>query len=399
MVNKAQADLIFKAKGQGFSELNQQIQKLGKTTKKVTTSVQQFNKAGKTVTVTTKRVGKQVKSTTTNIKNMRKEFNFAWLSVMFGGMAIQKAFRGMFDAGFKTFRDLAGETNPLNQAMSRLSAETTLLKFTLGEALAGRLQELMPTIISIVEKVVEWIEANPKLAANFVMIGLAVGTLLSFLGQFFLFIQGIKMLAVVSKGLTAVWAVLKYGSLILWAALKFVVSIIGILSKAMLALLANPVVLLIAGIILLVGFLIYLGAKMGGVGEFFKAVWRGMLTVVMLSISGILRLVEALIGGLAALGRAVGADGMAAGLERANNAIKGFRYGLEDSLVAKIEGVQMQNGTLETANPFGPMTGGSSGATTNINIDGSTLQGVDQTMSIQDLIAEIQRQTGATQGV
>lgn len=76
------------------------------------------------------------------------------------------------------------------QAM--LTAQTTILKARIGEALQPVLLQLLQAITPIVEKISRFVEANPKLSATILIVVTAVTGLLAVLGSLGLAIMGLK---------------------------------------------------------------------------------------------------------------------------------------------------------------------------------------------------------------
>lgn len=372
---RAEIQTLFKSVGaqataKDIKQITNEYNKLGKTS----VSVAHGTRA---VTGQLKKVDGQLKTTTKTVNTFRQRFNFAWLSVMFGGMAIQKAFQGIFDKGFKTFRDLAGETNFLNQQMERLKAATTLLKFTLGEALAGTLTENLPRIMAVIEAITDWIERNPALAASIVVWGLALGTAAVFLGQLMLLIGGLKLL-----GMGKIFTALDV------AVGGFGLSLLG----------------LIGGFILVIMWFKFLSDKIGGGVNVLKAIWNGFLRFWNLMVQSWLRSIEFIVEGIRWLASQVDkvlGTNMAGSIDRALMKMRDFRAGVGDFF----RGLEFEIGTeLVTANPFSggafQPSGGQTTNNTTVNVNGITALSSAELVgdeTVGGVIDEVLRTQGATQ--
>lgn len=155
------------------------------------------------------------------------KFNFAWLSIMFGGMAIQRTFGRIQRSAIKTFTDVMSTVEGASTNVSMLSANFEYLKFTIGSAIDQALGPFMPMIIRLVEGFINIIENNPEAVFWGIVGALTVGTVFAAGGAFMLFVQGILSLAGVGN-------------------LKSLGGLPGILKKIGLAALAHPMITLVA---------------------------------------------------------------------------------------------------------------------------------------------------------
>ncbi len=121
-----------------------------------------------------------------------QSFSMWALGVMFFGMLIQRTFTNIATSGVKAFKDLTDSSSLLTQNLSKLEAGWTFLKWSIGNAIATALLPLTPAIMAIILAISEWINKNPELAGNLVMLGILVGGVTFLFGALFL---GIKAVA------------------------------------------------------------------------------------------------------------------------------------------------------------------------------------------------------------
>ncbi len=85
-----------------------------------------------------KNIDQIVRQTTKSMDSLNKRartFDMRLLSLLFGGMALRRAFGGIFRSLFNTFKMSEDESSGLNQATVRLSASWEFLKFSIMDAL------------------------------------------------------------------------------------------------------------------------------------------------------------------------------------------------------------------------------------------------------------------------
>lgn len=164
-----------------------------------------------------------MKKTTTGVR----KFKFEFLGLMFFGMMIQRTFSRLMQAGTSTFKKLTESTTFWSSSIGKLSANITFLKFAIGDAISTALEPLMPTIIRVIEGIVNWIEQNKGLTAGLIVGGLVVGIFLALLGQMVLGFVSLRMAiegVLGSKGLKGIWLWLNRLNP-LWLLLAFLVTL------------------------------------------------------------------------------------------------------------------------------------------------------------------------------
>jgi hypothetical protein len=175
------------------------------------------------------------------------------MSVMFFGMAIQRVFMSIWKQSSQVFNDVMHSTEGTVTAFDMLQGSLKYLWFTIGEALSPLAEELIPIVL----RVQEWVEENESLTRSLVKNGIIIGTFLFLVGTLVLGFNG------------------------LWTAIKNIGTIIKF------AFVTDPIVGMIAGIILAITWIGLLAAKMGGIGEFLKSMVRGVLRVVVVIAEGL----------------------------------------------------------------------------------------------------------------
>lgn len=151
--------------------------------------------------------GQQVKKTNINMKDLRKNavrFQMSLLSVMFAGMAIQRATGKMLRSFVTTFQKANEDTEGLGKATWHLQAAWEFLKYSMMDALLQ--SDLFKLLVQYALQLIMWFNRLPASAKVFIMIGIAVlfilGGLMMVIGQIGLFINGMAALGI-GQGLIA----------------------------------------------------------------------------------------------------------------------------------------------------------------------------------------------------
>jgi hypothetical protein len=156
---------------------------------------QKFNTAA---TVLNKQLPKGFKTTGKELEGINKrmkQFKFEWLSVMFFGMALQRAFGGILRAGFQTFNKVTEGTEKAGGAITQLTAAWEFFKFSLIDALTQ--SELFQGLVDFALRMVELWSDLPGRVKEFVgeviLAGAAIGTALFAAGTINLGLQGVGL--------------------------------------------------------------------------------------------------------------------------------------------------------------------------------------------------------------
>jgi hypothetical protein len=115
------------------------------------------------------------------------------MSIMFAGMAIQRTMSQITKFGTKAFNDISHSVEGTVTASDKLDGAMKYLGYTIGSAMEPVIEWLIP----IVDKVSEWVDANPKLTAGLITVATVLGTIAAVGGSLKLAYDGIVGLGVV----------------------------------------------------------------------------------------------------------------------------------------------------------------------------------------------------------
>lgn len=138
-------------------------------------------------------IDKMMKRVTKNARNTFKQTPFqGWaLSIMFAGMALQRTSSQIMTFGTKAFDEISHSVRGTVTATDRFNASMTMLGFSIGDALQGLIEFMIP----VIESITEFVEKNPALVASLVGIATVLGTLATLGGGLTLAAVGIKDMA------------------------------------------------------------------------------------------------------------------------------------------------------------------------------------------------------------
>lgn len=169
----------------------------------------------------------EIKATEINMKKLRAasvQFKMSLLSVMFAGMALQRATGKMLRSFVTTFQKANEDTEGLGKATWHLQAAWEFLKYSMMDALLQ--SDLFKLLVQYALQLIMWFNKLPASAKAFIMIGLAIlfilGGLMMVIGQIGLFINGMAALGIgqgliVALGAAFWWLALIVGIVIaLW---------------------------------------------------------------------------------------------------------------------------------------------------------------------------------------
>jgi len=112
-------------------ELREDIKEMPKIHSKEGAALQAVN----TTQIRTTRGLRKHKAALDNAAHSASKFKMEYLGIMFGGMALQRAFGGVIKKIFVNFKELTkGSVNPLSVALTRLEANVKFLQFSLIDA-------------------------------------------------------------------------------------------------------------------------------------------------------------------------------------------------------------------------------------------------------------------------
>jgi hypothetical protein len=213
-------------------------------------------------------VNKKVKSTFLNPNVFQ-----GWaMSLMFAGMAMERASKSIRQFGTKAFDDITHSMEGATTQNDLLQGSLKYLGYTIGEALDPVLGYLIP----IVDKISEWVETHPQLTAwGITLLGI-VGTIAMIGGMWALAIVN-GLIPFITGIVTGFPIVIGWFTSLIASANALSLSMTGLGLASLLS-----IVGIIAGIVLAIIWIFKLKDAMGGWGEFFKAVARGILRVIMI---------------------------------------------------------------------------------------------------------------------
>jgi hypothetical protein len=144
---------------------------------------------------------KEMKMTDKLLKDLKKNavrFNMSLLSVMFAGMALQRASSRAFRSLVTTYQKANEETEGLGKATWHLNAAWEFFKYSLMDALLQ--SDLFKMLVTGLVQFVQWLNKLPQGAKTFIIIAIAalwlLGTLMLVVGQIGLFINGLTAMGI-----------------------------------------------------------------------------------------------------------------------------------------------------------------------------------------------------------
>lgn len=108
------------------------------------------------------------------------------MSIMFAGMALQRLSMSLYKWGTKAFQEINHSVEGTVTNTDLLEGSMKYLGFTIGQSLEPMIGWLVP----IIEKLSEWVEANPEIAEGITSWGIGLGTLFMVGGSGALAING-----------------------------------------------------------------------------------------------------------------------------------------------------------------------------------------------------------------
>jgi len=181
----------------------------------VSKTITEIDKVGKKLVIVTKKMGahnKILHKSIREIKDNRKQFQMWQMSLMMGGIALQKLSGGIMKAAMESFMKISEGSTYAGRAVTSLSANFEYLKFSVGNAIATALEPFIPMIISLITSIGEFIQQHPQLVAALLIGVFAFGTLLAIIGSVALFMQGLTM-----SGIPALIGKMTGGAGLTWA--------------------------------------------------------------------------------------------------------------------------------------------------------------------------------------
>jgi len=121
-------------------------------------------------------------------KDATQGLNYAFLSLIFGGMAVQRVFGTVFNALMDGYKSFADENDAFLTGLTELSGAFDLLKFVIGDAFVNSpfVQAAIEGMLTGVNELADFFQDNESLAVSVTALALAgflFGGALIFLGQ------------------------------------------------------------------------------------------------------------------------------------------------------------------------------------------------------------------------
>ena len=214
------------------------------------------------------RTNKKTNLLTDSIKKSRGAFMGLAFGALFGGMALNRFFTGLINSAVNAFKIVGTENSIFAQKTNELTAAWEFFKFSMIDALQQ--SPLFIGMIDNVIKLINWFSGLSEGKKQFLAISIAgaalVTKLLSIAGQIAL--VAVAFSGIQGVGISAFFTLLSVKIAALTAA--YVAAVDAVLAFTA-ALLTNPITWIIGLIAVLIGFLIVLSVKYGGVGNALKA--------------------------------------------------------------------------------------------------------------------------------
>jgi len=153
---------------------------------------------------------------------MTQRFRMELLSVMFGGMLIQRVFGGILRSTTETFKKIVESSEITGTNIHKLSAAFTFLKFTIGDAINTALGPLLPFLLKLIIWAADFVAAHPEAVFASIVGLFLTGGFLFAVASFGLFMSGLSQwgpsvklgIWLGKKGLLAAWVLRGAGILL-----------------------------------------------------------------------------------------------------------------------------------------------------------------------------------------
>lgn len=211
-----------------------------------------------------------------------KGFQQGFLGLLFFGMALQRIMGGLMTSSWQTFQTITEGTEMAAGPMTRLAAAWEFLKFSIVEAMMN--SAIFTGFIEFLIGAIDWVSGLSdgwKRFLGWLTIGLfIIGGLFVGIATLALGFSSILQAATELHNIFTLIKSLGLFTKLTTAATAFKTFVTGKLIPALASAwaVAAPI-LLIVGIVLAIAWLVMLAKRIGGVGELFKAVGRGIVRV------------------------------------------------------------------------------------------------------------------------
>jgi len=184
-----------------FTDVNKNIQKVGKNIQFSTKKSIGFNKALDKVTQKG-RMDRFTESWNKSAKGVLK-FNGNLLGMLFFGMQMKRIFTSALSSIFEGYKKIIPENSKFNTDMTKLNAKWEFFKFQLADAFAR--SDVFTTLINGASKLLNWFNKLNPTTQKFITISLGLGAALGFI---------IMSVGALGLGLSSIYNILKGGKLL-----------------------------------------------------------------------------------------------------------------------------------------------------------------------------------------
>jgi len=166
-----------------------QLDEVDKTNKKMRDMAKHFFNLSKGATKfkwAARYVGTFFDSISNKMRRASREFQGWALSIMFGGMWIQRAFQNILMQGTEMLNKITQGASPASQALAMLGGYMDAFKMSIADAVGTYLLQFIDSLAKIADYLLHWIQSNKNLVGSMVTIGIMIGALMFLIGQFVL---------------------------------------------------------------------------------------------------------------------------------------------------------------------------------------------------------------------
>ena len=220
-----------------FVNLKAFVGQFGAGMKAADKSVQQFQGNLKQFEKTTGTTASAMTRLGMKFRQFTQTFRMWALGLMFFGMAIQRVFSRILKSGINTFTQVQESMGFTGSAIQQVSAMFKYLGYIVGSVINRYLTPLLPVIWKNVRAIKQWMEDNPKLTAQIILWGLAIGTVLAVIGSLILGL-GSVLTALVELG-TAFWTIAGVLAGVLGISVGWAAALIALIVAVVLAIIFN----------------------------------------------------------------------------------------------------------------------------------------------------------------
>ena len=141
-----------------------------------------FENLEKTGVKSTEKISKNIDKMGDGAKKIAGGFagiDLSFLSLMFGGMALEKMFKGLFNTVVDSYRQMSDENSAFNKGVKSLTNAFDFLKYSFGKAFAESpfVQTSLDNLKKTLDGVSMWVQNNTSIASFLISLAGALGLL------------------------------------------------------------------------------------------------------------------------------------------------------------------------------------------------------------------------------